>query len=189
MSHVSYEWVTSHINESRLIWMSQSRMTESYPIWLSHFSRDCSLIRRRSKWPRSWVWIQRNSHRLCPTLQKWMSHVSYEWVISHATAVWYRDDQNGQVRGCKSRGTPTDYVQHRRSESVMCGMNESCLAWLQFDTETLEMAKFVGVNSEEVPQTMFNAPEVTESGLVWRSHVSHECSLRRRRLKWPSSWV
>jgi len=43
LSRVTYEWVMSHMNESRHIWMSHvtyewvmSRMTESYHIWMSH---------------------------------------------------------------------------------------------------------------------------------------------------------
>jgi len=119
----------------------------------------------------------------------WLSHIPYDWVISHATAVWYGDAQNGQDRGCESRGIPTDYVQHSRSGWVMSRMNESFLTRLQFDTGTIKMAKFVGVNPEELPQTMSNTAEVNQSCVVWMSHVSHDCSLIRRRLKWPSSWV
>jgi len=37
---------------------------------------------------------------------------------------------------------------------------------MQFETETLEMAKFVGVNPEELSQTMSNTPEVIESCVV-----------------------
>ena len=45
-------------------------------------------------------------------------------------------------------------------------MTESFLTRLQFDTETLKMAKIVGVNPEEFPQTVSNTPEVDESCLV-----------------------
>jgi len=37
---------------------------------------------------------------------------------------------------------------------------------MQFETETLEMAKFVGVNPEELSQTMFNTAKVIESCLA-----------------------
>jgi len=48
----------------------------------------------------------------------------------------------------------------------MSRMNESFLTRLQFDTGTIKMAKFVGVNPEELPQTMSNTAEVNQSCVV-----------------------
>jgi len=100
-SHVSYEWVTSHMNESRLIWMSHvsyewvtSHMNESCLIWMSHVSYE-------------WVMSHMNESRLI-----WMSHVSYEWVTSHmneSCLIW---------------------MSHVSYEWVTSHMNESCLIWM-----------------------------------------------------------
>jgi len=58
LSHVSYEWVTSHMNESRLIW-------KSCLICLGYIS---------------YAWLMSHMNESCHIR---MSHVSYEWVMSH----------------------------------------------------------------------------------------------------------
>jgi len=79
MSHVTYEWVLSHMNESCRIWMSHvtfgwviSHMNELCHIWISH----CKCLQ----------WNTSSSTRLVYTNESchiWMSHVTHEWVMSH----------------------------------------------------------------------------------------------------------
>ena len=72
MSHVTYQWVMSRMNESCHVWMSHfsyewviSRMNESCHVWMSHVTYE-------------WVVSRMNESCLI-----WMSHVSYKWVMSH----------------------------------------------------------------------------------------------------------
>jgi len=71
-SHVTHEWVTSHMNESRPTWMSHvthervtSHMNESHHKWMSHVTP-------------AWVMAHMNESR-----HTRMSHVTHEWVTSH----------------------------------------------------------------------------------------------------------
>jgi len=91
MSHVSYEWVISRINESCHTWMSHvtyewvmSHMNESCHMWLSHVTYD-------------WVTSHMNSHvtqfyctytfefgqYMNESRHIWMSHMTVERVASH----------------------------------------------------------------------------------------------------------
>jgi len=72
MSHVTHEWVMSHIGESCHIWLSHvpyewvmSRMSESCHISVSHVT---------------YQWVMSHMSESCHT---WVSHVTYEWVMSH----------------------------------------------------------------------------------------------------------
>jgi len=72
MSHVTYEWVTSHMNESRHIWTS-------YVAYECVVSPACIFLYRHT-------W--RAMTHPCLSYSNvsrhiWMSHVTYEWVTSH----------------------------------------------------------------------------------------------------------
>ena len=78
-AHVTSEWVMSHMNESCHIWMGHvtyewliSRMNESCYIWMSHVTCE---------------WVMSHINESCHV---WMSHATYEWVTSHDFAVTYR---------------------------------------------------------------------------------------------------
>ena len=75
VSHVSHEWVMSHMNESCLTWMSHvsyewviPHMNESCLTWMSHVSQ---------------VLMTYNNSRRTACISSQVSHVSYEWVTSH----------------------------------------------------------------------------------------------------------
>jgi len=84
MSHVSYEWVMSHMNESCLIWMSHV----SYEWVMSHMNK--SYLTRAPSPPldrRSWLWLNaQNVHmamriytyeiKLCTCILETTRHVS-----------------------------------------------------------------------------------------------------------------
>jgi len=95
ISHVSYEWVMSHMNESCLIWMSHvsyewvmSHMNESCLICMSHVSYEWVISRVYTS-PHYMlhytlpVYIQIcGSAPVVSSEGVWMSHVSHEWVMS-----------------------------------------------------------------------------------------------------------
>ena len=115
MSHVTYEWVMSHMNESCLIWMDHvtyewvmSHMNESRHIWMSHVTYE---------------WIMSHMKDSCHI---WMSHVSYEWVISHmyetVSHIW---------------------LGHVTYEWVMSHMHESCHTWMSHVTYEWVMSQMM----------------------------------------------
>jgi len=82
MSHVPYEWVMAHVNESCHIWHTREshiqfireyHMNESCPIWMSQGTYE-------------WVMAHMTYQRVPYSTYKntiWMSHVTQEWVMSH----------------------------------------------------------------------------------------------------------
>jgi len=97
MSHVTYEWVMPHINEPCHAWMSHvtyewvmSHMNESCHTWMSHMTYE---------------WVMPHMNESCHT---WMSHVTYRRVMSHIVT-----DINKLQDWCKQR------------DSAMCDMTHS----------------------------------------------------------------
>ena len=97
MSHVTHEWVISHMNETCHTWMSHvthewfmSHMNESCHTWMSHVTHEC---------------VMSHMNESCHT---WMSHVTHECVMSHMNA------------SCHT------WMRHVTHEWVMSHMNESC---------------------------------------------------------------
>jgi len=78
ISHVTYEWVMSHMNESCHIWMSyvtyesvMSHMNESWHIWMRWMSHG------------TYSWVMSHMNKPCHI---WMSRGTYEWdewVMAH----------------------------------------------------------------------------------------------------------
>jgi len=64
-SHVTYEWVMSHLNESCHIWMSHV----TYEWVMSHMNESCR------------IWMSRISY-------KWVTSHAYEWVTSRVNESW-----------------------------------------------------------------------------------------------------
>jgi len=85
MSHVTYGWVMSHMNESCHVWMSHvkygwvmSRMNESCHVWISHVT---------------YGWVMSRLNESCHV---WISHVTYGWVIWHINEpchIWIRPER------------------------------------------------------------------------------------------------
>jgi len=79
MSHVAYEWVTSHMNESRRIWMSNaSYMKESFSSLC--YSHECLLLLFDGMSPQFWAHKQ-------PTIRTNMNTKSNVYPKSRFT--WY----------------------------------------------------------------------------------------------------
>jgi len=68
MSHVTYEWVMSHVNQSYHEWMYHA-IYASYHIWMSHVTYE---------------WVISHMHESCHI---WISHVTYEWDMSHINCI------------------------------------------------------------------------------------------------------
>jgi len=92
MSHVPYEWVTSHMNESCPIWMSHV----PYEWDMSHFEEyRLNETGKLDENPHTLgLWVKVGGSESCPrytwvmsyileSCPIWMSHVPYEWVMSH----------------------------------------------------------------------------------------------------------
>ena len=104
MSNVSYEWVMSHMNESCLIWMGHV----TYEWVMSHTNESCHqvlILRCHDDVPYEWVMSHMNAS--CPI---WMSHVFTISLRVYAMSLWY------QI-----------WMSHVSYECVMPHMNESCL--------------------------------------------------------------
>ena len=134
MSHLTYEWVMSHTNELCHVWMSHviyewvishiicqvvrkwieeycSQTNESCYIWMSHITYN--------KWYASeWVMSLHNANESRSTVHRQMSHVTYEWVMSHTI----KHTQVNESCHCTShRYTYLD----GRSDSFICSMTHS----------------------------------------------------------------
>ena len=144
-SHVTYEWVMSHIVHHYYLhkayshvtheWV-MSHMNESCHTWMSHVTHD---------------WVMSHMNESCHT---WMSHVTHEWVMSHMTEschIWISRMSHGifervfYVLSCKSEPcriwmshvtyksvssdcamTHTSRCDNSTCEWVMAHMNVSC---------------------------------------------------------------
>jgi len=77
MSHVTYEWVMSHVNGSCYIHAGFARhlslhvkyVQESWHVCMSHVTYE---------------WVMSRMNESCHV---WMSHVTYEWVMSHTCRI------------------------------------------------------------------------------------------------------
>jgi len=75
MSHVSYKWVMSHMNESCLIWMSHV----SYEWVMSHMNESCLIWMRHA----AYDWVMAHCCGSAGPFETGMRHVIYECVMSH----------------------------------------------------------------------------------------------------------
>jgi len=123
MSHVTYGWVMSHMNESCHIWMSHvthkwdmSNMDASCHIWMSHVAHTKGCLSTFMKGKSCHIWMSHVAHS--QSCHIWMSHVAsyvtYQWVMSRT--------QRGAYR----------HVSHER---VMSHMDESCFIWMSHVTQ------------------------------------------------------
>ena len=94
--YITYQWVTSRMNES--CHMSMSHVT--YQWAMSHINESCHIWRSHV----IYEWVMSHMNESCHI---WMSHVTYEWVMSH---------MNESCHISKS---------HVTDESVISQMNES----------------------------------------------------------------
>jgi len=111
----------------------------------------------------------------------WMSHVSYEWVMSHMSHVTHAE-------GLQWCGTPSCTMSHVTYEWVMSHMNESCHIWMSH-------VPYEGVMShtQRACNGMGHLPaqwvvcRMNESCLIWMIYVSYEWVMSRMNESCPLS--
>jgi len=119
MSHVTYEWVMSHINES-------CRAPQSYELICtgrSHIKEIWKKEKENSQKsdPHLYVWNNSFMSDIIEKCHIWMSHVTHEWVISHI----YRSGKNSQ------KSDPHMYVWNN---SFISHIIEKCHMWISHIT-------------------------------------------------------
>jgi len=82
MSHVTCEWVVSHVEMLRRdITLHRVCLRHFSPEWvLSHLNESCHIWMSHV----TYEWVMPHLHESC---HKWMSHVACEWVMSHMQLV------------------------------------------------------------------------------------------------------
>jgi len=136
MSHVTYEWVMPHINESCHICMSHvtyecvmSHMNEACQIWMCHVTYE---------------WVMPHMNESCHI---WTGHVTCEWVTSHVNEslymwmsyvtyecqIWMSHVTYRESRRHKESCAQSCHVQmsHVTYEWVVSHINESCHVWIR----------------------------------------------------------
>jgi len=114
MSHVTYEWVMSHINESCHVTYEWFNSQVMYERVMSHLKQSCH----------TWALVQPKS--FIESCHIWMSRVTYEWVMSHIN------------ESCHM------WMSHFTYEWVMSHMNESCHIWMSHVTYEWVMSHMNG---------------------------------------------
>jgi len=148
MSHVTYEWVMSHMNESSIavcifkchafhIYNCRALLKIKYQWWLFKFpfsgERLChTWMRHVTHW---WGTLHMNG-----ACHIWMSHVTYESVIAHHYIV----------------------LSHLTLRWVMSHMNEACHIWMRHVTYEWVMSHI----------WMSHVTLMNEACHIWMSHVT-----------------
>ena len=139
MSQVPHEWVVSHMNKSCHVWMSTQadcHVTHSWLLWMSPHRWSChismSLATHGSahtedhvtKWMGAMNELTQMVHmnertqivmsHINVSCHVWMSHVTYEWVMSH------------MIESCHIQMV----YMNERTQIVMSHMNEPYHIWM-----------------------------------------------------------
>ena len=146
MSHVTHDWVMSHINESCHIWLSHVtykwimiplmnhhmihltnhsfNVSSMYHhiIWLSHVTYVWVISRMTESFPakkacNSWLFWEHDLQLMSESCHVWLSHVTYKHTYICGKD---RTSSRGQSASCHLRISHVTYVW------VMSHMNETC---------------------------------------------------------------
>jgi len=161
MSHVSYEWVMSHMNESCLIWMShvsyQSVMSPPRQIEKGGSAKILHIL------VCTYEWVMSHTNESCLI---WMSHVSYEWDMTHmneSCLIWMSHVSYQWVMSHTNESCliPMSHVSYKW---VMSHTNESCLIqmshvsyqWVVFDMNVTHKSNIrQGISKDAAPPTIY----------------------------------
>jgi len=137
MSHVTYEWVMSRMNESCHVWMSHvtyewvmSRMNESCHILISHVPYAWVVQKAKASWLCSMGHVKYASNYVTyesvmscmnESCSLWMSHFTLAWFMSHRFFL-----QEAKASLLAAMIYVTYASSHVTYEWVMSHMNESC---------------------------------------------------------------
>jgi len=93
VSHVTYSWVVSRMNESCYLCMSRIQcIIETCHVWMSHVSWAAQQVpvRESNMSHVTYEWVMSHMNELCHI---WTSHVTYECLIPHTIEsfhIWMR---------------------------------------------------------------------------------------------------
>jgi len=161
MSHGTYEWVMSHMNESCHIWLSH--VIHSCHIWMSHGTYKWVMVhmnesRHTCMSHGTYEWVMVRTSVLRSTMRRsfikiyidepwyiWTSHGTYEWVMVHINESWCIWMSHGTYKWVM--------VIY---QSVMIHMHESRHIWMRHGASEWVLAHMNG------------------SWYIWMSHGAHE---------------
>jgi len=173
ISHVTYEYVVSHMNESchrQMPWASKCR-------WQSHINASCH---RRHAWMGHVTYASVMSHmnmsRMNHSCHIWICRVTYEWVMSQTN-----------VLGVEVQMT----ITYKCVMSQTSRMNESChvcISHVTYEYVTYEQSCHIWicrVTYEWVMSHMNDLGVEVQNSFVcsinkWRLHMNESCH------RWPS---
>jgi len=196
LSHVPYEWVISHMNESCPIWMSHV----PYKCVMSHMNMTQDIVTTRSwrasstsgKYELSHVpceWVMSHMNEPCPI---WMRHVPYEWSM-HSYGTWLIHMGHAlHIHMCEYDSRHCYYwfktflllvhdVHHdtRRAYTwVISSTHEPCHIWIShvhvtYESVTSHINEYCEwvVSAYEWVVWMSHVNRVNESRHMWMSHA------------------
>jgi len=134
ISHVTYGYVVSHINESRHIWMSHGTHDQVTSRILAHTV--CHILMRHVT---CHIWLCRVTYKwvtahMNESRHTWSSHVTYPrtYLASHIDETCHILMRHVTCRIWPS--CVTYKLSHVRYEWVTSHMNESCHVWMRHVT-------------------------------------------------------
>ena len=163
MSYVTHEWVVSHVNESCHIYTRNYTLadnntlqhnvdTATHCITLQHTATLCNTLQHT---------YLRLTTKTDPPMNEsyhtWLSHVTYEWVMSRIYTDLHFGWQQHTATQCKHCNT----LQHTATHCI-----------------TLQYAA-IHCNIHTLWLTTKTDPHINESWHMWTSHVTYEWDMSR----------
>ena len=181
MSHVTNDWVMSHMNESCLIGMTHVSYNESCLIWRSHVSYEGVMSHMNE------------SCHIC------RSHIMYEWVVSHMKEMCHIvSHMNASCRTWMSRVT-YEWVMSRMSvlttyfcgayEWVMSHVNGSCHAWTVLMYEWVMSRMNESCTNEQIENITSTNQRGEAHERNWSAKMHLVCVLQFRVRCWEKQYV
>jgi len=184
MSHVTYEWVMSYMNELCRIWVRMSHVTyvnescHKYEWVMSHINESCHthewFMSHQNESCHRYECVMSHTNESC---HMWMGHVTYEWVMPHIEGVISHMNESCHM-----------WMSNVTYEWVTSHMNKSCHVWMShvpyawvmsFDSPTgdTRWATYVCCRTHWMSHVTYERvmSNMKESCPIWMSHVIRQC--------------